>query len=404
MNIDKLREYLDHKTWLGRRIFGNYYRERYGLKHQKFQDLTDEFDANSFVVSCNSEEDIQLFWLVAKEVDSQEEELVNAIEDLHFCRPIPWQYDFVEKVSALTGVNLLQTFGFGAVVDAYCTAKIYQLHLTELIDDLDSRYAIIFAKAKEKTNLLRRNFSLVLETVGSRYCYVNNANLNFRELVDRYVSKIGIRGLVEALKKARTDETRLTVGENAVMSMAYCSPFFLEETDGIAPHIPGRLLSACVADRLAQEQVYLENLHQQASHFGNDDDDDANDGIKSILEQTHCPIYLDPTEKCLIDVQRDSRPLYAHVYIEKFPKDDLNNSLPDFIQFKKGYLYTVEFVEDIKTLEVATELNRKLNAVKQELIRLGRACIENQRLIHDPQFQKRYHATERLLSSCFYVS
>ena len=404
MDIDKLREYLDHKTWLGRRIFGNYYRERSGLKNQQLQGLINDFDTNAFVISYNNEEDIKFFWHIAEEVDSLEEELINAIEDLRFCRPIPWQYDFVEKVSSLVGADLLQTFGSGAVTDAYCMAKIYELNLADLIADLDSKYDLIFANATHKTNLLRRNFSLVLETTRPRYCYTNSADLNFRELVDQYVSKIGIRGLIESLKKARTAEIKLTPEERAVMAMVYCSPYFLEDTDGIAPHIPGRLLSACVADRLAKEQIYLENLRYKANQFGNDDEDDANDEIKEILEQTHCPIYLDPTERCLIDVQRDATPLYAHVYIEKFPQDDLNNSLPDFIQCKKGCLYTVELVEDIKTLEVAKELNQKLNAIKNELINMEKARIKNSELMRNPLFRSRYRLMERLFSSCFYVS
>ncbi len=404
MDIKELREYLNRKTWLGRRIFGNYYLAHYGLKRQEAQNLIDNRNATAFVIYYRNEDDIKHFWQVAKEVDSMEEELVNAIEDLRFCRPISWQYDFVENVSSLVGVNLLQTLETGAVADAYCMAKINKLNLTDLIADLDTKYGMIFASTEQKINLLRRNFSLQLETMAPNSYYGNSKGLNFRELVDRYVPMFGVKGLVEALKKAHTPETKLTSDENTVMAMAYYSLYFPEDADGIAPHVPGRLTAACVADRLDKEQIYLEKLRNQAGRFGNDDEDDANDEIKKILAQTHSPVYLDPTERCLIDVQYGTSPLYAHVYIEKFPEDDLNNSLPDFIQYKKGCLFTVEFVEDIKALEVAEELNKKLNAIKHELVRLEKACVKNQDLLNNPLFQSQYRTMKRLLGTCFYIS
>ena len=400
MDIKELREYLDHKTWLGQRIFGNYYSARYGLKMQQ----SDDINATAFVIFYRNEDDIKRFWLVAQEVDSQEEELINAIEDLRFCRPISWQYDFVEKVSSLVKTDLLQSLGTGAIADAYCMAKIHKLDLARIIADLDDKYGIIFANVKQKTKLLKRNFSLLLETMNPHGYYENCADLNFRELVDRYAPRYGVKSLVAALKKANTAETELTSNENEVLALAYCSPYFWGDTDGIAPHVPGRLLSACIADRLAKEQAYLENLRHQAGRFGNDDEDDENDEIKDILAQTHCPVYLDPSERCLIDVQRNTTPLYAHVYVEKFPQDDLNNSLPDFIRYKKGCLFTVEFVEDIKALEVAEELNKKLNAIKHELLRLEKACVKNQELLNNPFFQSQYRGIKRLFNTCFYIS
>lgn len=403
MDIKKLREYLDHKTWLGQRIFGNYYRERFGLRKQQLPGWDENVDA--FVIFYRNEEDIKNFWLVAEEVDSQEEELTEAIEDLRFCRPISWQYCFVEKVSSLVGENLLHTFGTGAVADAYCMAKIKKLDIARLTAELDDEYGIIFANARQKTNLLRRNFSLLLETMDSRYDYIDSANLSFRELVDRYVPKFGVKGLIDALKKAKTSETKLSSDEDKVLALAYCTPYFQEDIDGIAPHVPGRLLSACVADRLAKEQAFLDNLRCRAERFSNsDDDDDASDEIEEILAQKHSPIYLDTTERCLIDVQRGTKPLHAHVYIEKFPHDDLNNSLPDFIRYKKGCLFTVEFVEDIKALEVAAKLNKKLNAIKYRLIRLEKACFKNQQLANDASFLRQYVAMKKLFGSCFYIS
>ena len=233
--------------------------------------------------------------------------------------------------------------------------------------------------------------------------YGISANLNFRELVDCYVPKLGVKKVIEALKKAYTSETELSSEEDEVLALVYCTPYFQDDVDGIAPNVPGRLLSACIADRLAREQEFLENLRCKPERFNNDDDE-ASDEIEEILAQTHSPVYLDTAERCLIDVQHGTNPLYAHVYIEKFPQDDLNNSLPDFIRYKKGRLFTVEFVEDLKALDVADELNKRLNAFKYEMLRLEKACSQNQQLLHDASFLRQYFTMKRLYDSCFYIS
>jgi hypothetical protein len=238
-------------------------------------------------------------------------------------------------------------------------------------------------------------------------CFNGNCSgLSFREITERYVSSFGVNGLVEVLKKAHTSETKLTQDEAEVLTLAYYSPYSSDKLEAIAPQVPGLSIALCVVNRLAEENAYIKNLRaisERLSNNGDDDDDDANDKIKEILSIKHRPIYLDPTERCLIDIQR-SPTLYANVYIEKFPQDDLNNSLPDFIQYKKGCFYTVEFVEDIKKLEVAEELNRKLNAIKQEIIRLEKTCMEDPTLSVNQNFQHKYAFVNSLFCSCFYIS
>ena len=141
-----------------------------------------------------------------------------------------------------------------------------------------------------------------------------------------------------------------------------------------------------------------------AAQFGADDeDDDENDHIKEMLSLTHHAIFVDPTERCLIDVQR-TEPLYAHVYVERFPQDDLNNSLPDFIRYDKGWLFTVEFVEDIKQVEVAEKMNKLINRCKQEIIKLERACLETPGLALNGMFQQRYSQLNAMLRSFYCIS
>lgn len=401
MNTKELKEFFSHKTWLWKRIFGNFYLAHYDPSLQQLRNSREE-DMMKFFIFYRNENDVEKFWNVVKEVDRQEEELTSAIEDLRFCRPISWQYDFVKTVSERLKINLLEKLEFYSVVDAYCLAKVNGIDTAQLIADLDDKYSMIFASAAHKTDLLRRNFSLLLETMAPRRFNGNCAGLNFREIAERYVSCFGVKGLVETLKKARTPETKLTQDEAEVMTLAYYSLYSCNKVKDISPQVPGTNIAECVAARLAEEKEYLEKLRALAGRYKNDDEDDENDEIREILSLKHSPIYLDPTEFCLIDVQRTT-PLYAHVYIEKFPQNDLNNSLPDFIQYKKGCLFTVEFVEDLKKLEVAEDLNKKLNAIKQEMIRLDKACLDDPSLSLNFMFRRKYASLKDWLSTCFYI-
>ena len=405
-NIERLKDYLSHKTWLWWRIFGNFYRVRCALEIPQWQFCKANFNAKDLLLLCRTKDDLKQVLKIAKEVDREEKIFGKILADLRFCRPISWQYDFVKIISDSVGIDLLQTLEIDSLTDAYCMAELHDLDVKKLTADLDNKYSIIFNGAIHKTNLLRRNFSLLLEVTAPKNFESSNAGLCFREIAERYVSRVGVKGLINALKKAQTPETKLSADENEVLALAYYSPYHSDEHDGIAPQVPGWAISTCVANRLASESAYLESLRTISGHLsaGNDEeDDDKNDEIKAILAQTHSPVYFDPTERCLIDVQRTS-PLYAHVYIEKFPQDNFNNSLPDFIQYKKGCLYTVEFVENLKTLEIAEQLNEKLNAIKREINRLEKTCFENPSLVLNSDFRNRYAYFSRLFNGCFCIS
>lgn len=403
MNTSYLKKSLSHRTWLWWRIFGNFYRIRYGLDREQWESLKEKLNISAFLVLCHNENDLNQLLKIVKEVDCQKERFTEIIEDLRFCRPISWQYDFVKNVSELIGTDLLQTLEIDTLTDAYCLAHLNNLDTAKLIADLDCKYEAIFKSAVHKMDLLRRNFSLLLEVMVP-HCYNdNNTGLSFREIVERYVSRLGIKGLIDVLKKAYTSETKLSVDENEVLTLAYYSPYLSDKFEGIAPQVPGCDIAACLAGKFVEETAYLEHLQEVVSQLDDDENDDnATDKIKEILAAKHCPVYFDPTERCLIDIQR-TLPLYAHVYIEKFPQDDLNNSLPDFIQYKKGCFYTVEFVDDIKELAVAETLNQKLNAVKQEMLRLEKMCMENPGLSVNIAFRHKYAFLSNMYSQCFCI-
>ena len=402
MDTKKLKEYLSHKTWLWRRIFGNFYLAHFGLRMQQIVDQTEGSDVKKILKLCSNEDDLKLFWNIAGLVDSQLENFTNAIEDLRFCRPISWQYDFVKAVSVCIGADLLQTLGLDSLTDAYCLAQLNDVDTPQLVADLDAKYQTIFSNAAHKTDLLRRNFSLLLEVMAPKIYNGNCANLNFREIVSRYIDHFGVKGLVEVLKKAQTAETELSADEKEVLALAYYSPYLSNNFASITPTIPGCSIAPCVAFLLNREKTFPSTLYKINSQLNNDDDDDDDGEIEKVANFKHFVAYFDPTERCLIEVQNTS-PMYAHVYIEKFPHDYFNNSLPDFIQYKKGCLYTVEFVEDIKQVEAAQMLNQNLNALKYELIRLEKAWREDASLGFNKNFQHKYASTYKLFSSCFCI-
>lgn len=403
MNISYLKKSLSHKSWLWWRIFGNFYRSRYGLNAEQWQDLKEKLNNSAFLVFCRNENDLTRLLKMVKEVDGQKERFTEAIQDLRFCRPLSWQYDFVKDVSERIGTDLLQTLEIDTLTDAYCLAYLNNLDMVKLIADLDCKYEVIFKSTAHKIDLLRRNFSLLLEVMAPRCYGDNNAELSFREIVERYVSRLGVKGLIDVLKKAHTPETKLSADENEVLTLAYFSPYLSDKFESIAPQVPGCDIAACLASRFVEETAYLEYLQEIVNRLSDDEDDeDEDDKAKEILAAKHCPVYFDPTERCLIDIQR-TLPIYAHVYIEKFPQDDLNNSLPDFIQYKKGCFYTVEFVDDIKELAVAETLNQKLNAVKQEMLRLEKMCMENPGLSVNIAFRHKYAFLSNMYSQCFCI-
>lgn len=408
MNLKKFKEYLSHKTWLWKRVFWHFYLAKHSGKMQRLREQKEHQDNSVITALCRDENDLNEFWRIAKDVEQREETLIGTIEDLRYCHPLSWQYDFVDEVSKKLNINLLKSLKLSSLADAYCLAVINGIDTNRLIADLDGKYRGIFASASRKVNLLRRNFSLILETKAPRL-NENNVGLNFREITESYVSQCGISGIIDALKQARTPETKLTSDEVECLCLAYYSPYSDNNRHSITPNVPGCTVAQCVIDQLEGETSFIEYLHTMAAQISlkNDDDDDSDEAeelLKKMLAVTHHPIYVDPTEHCLIDVQRTTSPFYAHVYIEKFPQDDLNNSLPDFIRYHKGWLYTVEFVDDIKMLEVTREMNMHLNFCKHEIIRLEKSCNDNPGLALDKVFRKKYDYLNKMLQTFYCIN
>lgn len=398
MDRGKLRECLKHKTWLWQRVFNHLYLAKFNLSPI---DSEMEVEAAELIKLCHNEDDVEDMWNMVDFIDAYYGEFSKIIEDIQYCRPLSWQYDFVARIFHDKLNMAVETLNFEAIVDAYCVAVINDFDIRSLVNELDDKYAEIFATMARKQNVLKRNLSLILETTYSVSYGANTADMNYRELVDEFVAKCGVEGIAKALKTAQTPETKLTADEKECQAYAYYSPFFFSEDD-LQKTVAGSNIFACVEDMLQIEHDDLEELEKlMARQIGSGDDDD--DEVAEVLNMSHNAVYVDPQDRCVIDVRRGN-PLYAHVYIEKFPEDDLHNSLPDFIRYHKGWLYTVEFVDDLKKIEELQSLNQRLNATKQGISKLMQACRKNPLVAMNGVFQRKMYELQSNLRTCYYIS
>ena len=397
MNKNRLLEFLSHKTWLWKRVFCNMY---IGQHHLYDLRLKTEPEPEMFVRLCQNSDDLSEIWNLAEFLDFHEGEISDVIADLSLCRPIPWQYDFVQKISDASERKILQTLRVDAIVDAYCAAMISRkIDLSELFEQLDETYVAMYKCLSQKQELLKRNFSLILETKFSSRYGGNAWGLNFREIVDLYVSSCGVKGIAEVLKKAQTSETKLTSEERACQAFAYCSPYFCSEVGLEQNKMPESSIFACVEDYLQDMRKRWDTLQETLMQARDEDEEDE---IRDMMELKHNAVYVDPQERCLMDV-RLGQEIYANVYVQRFPQDYMNNSLPDFIRYHKGCLYTVEFIDDISELDVAQDMLQRLNAVKCEMLKIEKAALKDPRILLVPKVQLKMQQLQGAYASCYYA-
>ena len=397
MNIAKIIDHFSHKSWTWQRAFCDFYllkHNLYGLKCKT------DIEPAMLARCCRNVDDLQEMWDLAEYLDETEDEMIDIIGNYRYFRPIPWQYDFVEAIEEMSGIPIHQTLNLDALTDAYCIALCSDnINLTEIVNRLDETFGKLYASAAHKQILLKRNFSLTLETLGRHRGSGNAAGLNFRELLEDFLPDCDFKRIVAALKQSDTAETKLTAEERAALGFAYYSPYFFDEVDLKYGKIPGSSIFACVEERLREEREY--RAHLQEERWKAHDEDDEDD-ITDALEETHNAVYVDPQERCLIDT-RYGETLYANVYIERTPEDFLNNSLPDFIRYHKGCLYSVEFVDDIKTLDVAQELLERLNSINCEMLQLERKQLATPEGTWTKDEKQKYDELGSERAACYYI-
>lgn len=397
MNTKKLLEFISHKTWLWQRVFRNFY---VGIHQLEDVIAKTDLQISTIIRLCRNVDDLNDLWDLAETLDSYEDEILGTIQDIRFCKPIPWQYDFLQFILENTEMPIEKTLDLETIADAYCAAlMVKDLDTAKLFADLDKTYDELYASTAHKEILLRRNLSLVLENSFSRRFGDDISKLNSRELVDYYLPRCGIKGLTQALKTARTDDIKLTPEERACLGYSYYSPFFCDAIE-LRQQIPGSTVFACVEDQLKNEQEYRQNLQ---AHLRRTEDEDEEDALDDELERQHHFLFVDPLDRCLMDF-RLGDVVYANVYVQKFTGDDLNNSLPDFIRLHKGLLYTVEFVDDFSAVEAAQDFLKYFNAVKMAIMQLEKLCAANPLMSWQPTIRMQHQKLEKELSQCYYLA
>lgn len=412
-----LRKYLSEQDLSWQILFGLFFLDHFGLAQKEF-----EFDIRDAAKFCNDEQDYEAVTSIIDFLNFHEDEIVETLQELRF-KPISWQYDFIERISALSGFNITQTLDITALTTAYGYALLVpEIDFQAITRELDEKYARLFLSAAAKMQKLKRNFVLALECM--LWQEDGTENMNFRELLHLYVPKAGIDEVIKAYKQAMSPDVKLSPEEKECLAFAYYSPFFCDEVDIAYGTMPKGSIFFCAETELQEDKEFFERNRKFFEEDDDDDDNDDEDGeyneedtendededmeYGNILSDDttpfdHLAIYIDPLRRCVIDTMLcdDS---YANVYIEKLPLEKLNNTLPDFIRYHKGNLYTVEFVNNAKELDVVQHLNHNLEAYEAEIKRLNAELKrKNLCLFERYQLESKLNVIESQLCTCYFI-
>ena len=413
----ELRKYLNEQDMSWQILFGLFYLDHLGLAREEF-----EFDIRDAIKFCNDEQDFDTVYSIIEFLNFHEDEIAETLQQLRF-KPISWQYDFIAKVSAVSGFNITQTLDRDALATAYGYAILTpEIDFKALVRELDEKYIRLFRSAGAKMQKLKRNFVLALECM--LWPEEGAENLNFRELLALYVPRAGIDEVIKVYKHAISPDVKLSPEEKECLAFAYYSPFFCDEVNIAGGSMPEGSIFFCAETRLQEDKEFFK---RNRKFFIDDDEDEGNeedneeeygDDIPADNESEdeeeydpedsspfdHLAVYIDPLQRCVIDTMMCDD-AYANVYIEKFPMEKINNTLPDFIRYHKGCLYTVEFVDSAKDLDIVQKLNRNLTAYETEMKRLSKELErKNLSIVERHQLEGRLYTIENQIGTCFFIS
>lgn len=423
----ELRKYLSEQDLSWQILFGLFFLNSLGLLKEQF-----EFDIRDAVKYAEDEQDFDNVYSIIEFLEFHEDEIAATLQKLRF-KPISWQYDFIERVSAAADYKITQTLDRDALATAYgYTLLTAEIDFQRLCVELDAKYLQLFRSAGEKMQKLKRNFVLALECM--LWPEDNVDKLNFRELLNLYVPRAGIDEVIKAYKHAISPDVKLSAEEKECLAFAYYSPFFCDEVNIAQGSMPEGSIFFCAETRLQEDKDFYahhRNYFEDDEDYDDDDDsdDDENDYededsepdtpekslynrildgedivFKDSAPYNHLAVYIDPLQRCVIDSMLCDN-AYANVYIEKLPMEKLNCTLPDFIRYHKGCFYTVEFVDNVKEVDIAQKLNHNISAYETEISRL-RSELED----HNLSLFKRYQLegqlsdVENQLSDCYFIS
>lgn len=415
----KLRKYFREQSSSWQILFGILFLNHFNLTRENF-----EFDIRDAIKLCNDEQDFENIYSIIEYLEYHEDEITETLQNLQF-KPISWQYDFIENISALSGFKITQTLGKDALATAYGYALVVpEINFNQICQELDDKYLKLFSSASAKMQKLKRNFILALECALWEEDGIDK--MNFRELLNIYIPRAGINEVIRAYKQALSPDVKLTKDEKECLAFAYYSPFFCDEVNIAHGAMPEGSIFFCTETKLqedkdlfARNRNYFEDYDDNTDFEQEDDDeeydeenapnaDDEDDDdicFDDSAPFNHLALYVDPLQRCVIDSMLCDD-AYANVYIQKFPLEKLNNSLPDFIRYNKGCLYTVEFVKDVKDLDVVQKLNHHINSYQEAIEQLNNELKYSSGLSLAERFkiENKLSIKENLLNECFFVS
>ena len=411
----QLRKYLAEQDLSWQILFGLFFLDHLGMAKEEF-----EFDVRDAVKFSNDEQDFEAIYSIIDFLNFHEDEIAETLQELRF-KPISWQYDFIEKVSALSGFNITQTLDKDALATAYGYSILMpEIDFEAISKELDAKYLALFRSAGAKMQKLKRNFVLALECM--LWPEEGAENLNFRELLALYVPRAGIDEVVKVYKQALSPDVKLSSEEKECLAFAYYSPLLQDEVNIAQGTIPEGSIFFCTETKMQEDKEFFrrnrkffdendddeeddddDEEYNEENIGENDDDDEDEDDFEDSSPFDHLATYVDPLQRCVIDTMLcdDS---YANVYIERLSSEKINNTLPDFIRYHNGCLYTVEFVENTKELDIAQKLNHSLTSCEEKIKELtNKLECKNLCLFERHQLEDKLYDAENQLGSCYFI-
>ena len=223
---------------------------------------------------------------------------------------------------------------------------------------------------------------------------LNNAadSYTFSELLAAFLPATGYNGMLRALKLAATDETKLTEDEYVCLALSYCTPYFDDEVNLKRNILPQSSLYARVHEFMHD----MRNLQAAQNQQAIEDEE--------YEKQEEASVYVDPSENCIIHAHLGDV-LYANVYVKREAAKDISDYPLDFLVLRKGFLYTVEFVEDFskvpevrKFVKEVEASRRNLSVLEQKLQTLPLAQTQERK-----KYLGKRAALKEFLDSCYCV-
>ena len=402
MQKQKIKSYLQNQDWMWKRVFCNFYFAQHNMNIYMF---SEQFEISNIISLIQTVDELDELWQLVDYVNFHEDEIIETINNFRFCKPIAWQIDFVKSIAEKEQIPIIQTLDLDALTDAYCIALTSKgIDIDKLVKELDEKYQKLFSTVKEKFVLLKRNLFLTLESFYGKTKNNDADKLNFRELLEYYIPICGSRGIIDAIKRSRTQSLKIISDEYDCLAFAYYSPYFNDEINVAQNILPDSSIIALSENFLIPfKSCWEETRHYNEDFYDeSDEDEEENNDLETTDKQLpeYEVVYADPQKTCLIYVNLQDN-FYANIYIEKFPEASYNNSLPDIIRYRKGIVYTIEFVDNLQELPFVQKLNKKLENTQKELEILTAKFEQQPFLMFHPIYRQKMEDLIQKLNSCF---